>query len=211
MKSFRHPEENQSVSNIENNELLRDAYNFVPGQEILYRSAGGEDRPEKTSTWEVKVDIFNNTYLSCKETGAKAYFKNEGDIFYFTHFEGDRKALLYHFFLANYRVIFGFYRNLQLEDDFPLHVIGRKWGWIQDFAAPFLIFTRAAFSLNYLKMNDHLTEPGMSLISEANVTGPFGKSFSMRYNLIFRHDQLEEFIINKEGNTSEKWNLVKDI
>ncbi|MCK7534437.1 MAG: hypothetical protein MZV63_27165 [Marinilabiliales bacterium] len=53
----------------------------------------------------------------------KPYFVNEGDIFYFTHFEGDKHSLLYHFYLGSYKVIYGFYRGLEDEDHYPVNVL----------------------------------------------------------------------------------------
>lgn len=211
LRSFGHPAMNEVVSNIEADELLKQAYNFVPGQEVIYRKVNPPGENESAVHWHIHVDIFNNPYLACRDTGARAFFRTEGDMFWFTHFEGSRKSLLYHFFLANYKVIFGFYKNLKLEDQLPLHLVGGRWRFLQDFVAPFHLFTRSVFHLNYVRSGGPSSGPEMLLLSEAKVKGPFDAGLQYTYELHFRGDCLETFAISGTPKESGKWVRVKDI
>ncbi len=203
------PAEEQAVSNIELNELLKNAYNFVPGSEIRFSRKGTPESKTEEQIWEVNVDIFNLTFLKCKKTDAKAYFKNEGDIFYFTHFEGKRNSLLYYFFLANYQVVFGFYRNMKLKDSFPLHLINDKWRFIQDFLAPFYLFSHAHYALNYAKAANKTSVPEILLVSDITMKGMFGIRNEWHFEMLFRDDQMDQFKIAGNIKESGTWQMVK--
>jgi urea transporter/murein DD-endopeptidase MepM/ murein hydrolase activator NlpD len=211
LRSFGNPALNDMVCNIEANDLLKEAYNLIPGHEIIFRKSGQQEEDNSSVHWSVQVDIYNNTYLSCRETGAKAFFRNEGDMIWFTHFEGSRDSLLYHFFLANYKVIFGFYKNLILEDQFPLHLIGGRLKFLQDLVAPFHLFTRSVFTLKYVSSGGPASGPEMLLTSEARVKGPFNTGLQYNYELYFNRDCLDTFIINSNQKASGKWDRVRDI
>jgi urea transporter len=210
LQSFEYPKEKETVSNIEASELLSEAYYIVPGQEIVFRKSTSSGEFAGINHWDVKVDIFNNTYIACRKTGAKAFFKNEGDLIYFTHFEGERNSLLYYFFLANYKVIFGFYRNLKLEDLFPLHIIGGKLRFIQDFLSPFYLFIKSTFTLNYVKSGGQALDPEMLLKSEAQVKGPFGPGKTLSFELHFKGENLDKFVILGNQKESGEWVWVKE-
>jgi urea transporter len=210
LNSFEVPKEKDTVSNIDANELLSTAYNIVPGQEIILKKTGSSGEFAGYSHWDVQVDIFNNTFISCRKSGSKAFFRNEGDMIYFTHFEGDRKSLLYFFFLANYKVIFGFYRNLRLEDQFPLHIIGGRLRFLQDFVSPFYLFTKSTFTLNYVRSSSHAREPEILLRSDAVVSGPLGMGIHYAFELNFKGENLEKFIILGNQKESGEWIWVKE-
>ena len=211
LKSFDNPEEKDKVCNIESNDLLKNAYNFVPGQEIIFKKTADEGAYMGNNYWEVRVDIFNNTFISCRETGARAFFRNEGDMIWFTHFEGNKHNLLYHFFLANYKVLFGFYRNLKLEDQFPLHTIGGRWKILQDFIAPFYLFIKSSYLVNYIKHSGNTASPEILLKSGVRVSGPFKTGLQYSYELKFSEDGLDKFMINGNQKISGEWVRVKDI
>jgi len=206
LRSFERPAEKEIVSNISGNELLKEACNFVPGQVICFRKAtdNGEKGPE--ASWEVKVDYANNTYMQCRQTGAKAYYVNEGDLFYFTHYEGSRKSLLYMFFLGSYRVIFGFYRNLRLTDRFPVHILTRNPARaLQDLLAPFFIFIKSSYQLDYLRLAENISHPEITLQSEANVSLPFRTGKRINFELVFKGDRIDSFTVSENGKEPITW------
>jgi hypothetical protein len=129
---------------------------------------------------------------------------------WFTHFEGNKNTLLYHFFLANYKVLFGFYRNLRLEDRFPLHTIGGKWLFLQDIVAPFYLFIKSSYLLNYVKSAGDMTKPEMFLKSEVQVSGPFRTGLRYSYEMKFEDDHLNKFHINGNQKISGEWVRVQD-
>lgn len=148
------PEVGEQVRNIETEPSLSKAFNFVPGMQIAYLVAG--DTPSK-GEWSVETDIYNNSYLQCRTTGSKAYFRFDGKLFYFTHFDGSRRTILYHFYLAAYKLPLGFYKDMQVEDTFPPTIL--RMGLlrlIQDIVAPFTLFLKPVYLLVYKTRDEDL-------------------------------------------------------
>ena len=147
------PAEEESVANLEVNELLQRAFRFVPGQKIRFEDNGTVFT--KGLEWEVKTNVFNHSYIYCTETGSKAWFWSEDNLFYFTGFDGNKDSLLYYFFLAAFRVYKGFYREITVRDSFPLHLVySRRRLILQDLVAPFLIFLYADYELKYTYLDN---------------------------------------------------------
>lgn len=197
------PLKDERVSNIETNKIVANAYNFVPGQIIEFEV----DEPlQKTYKWEVKSDIYNNTFLECLSTGAKAWFKSVGDVFYFTAFEGSQTTLLYFFYLSSYKIISAFYQDMILNDEFPLTVYPSKGiKLLQDVCAPFYKFLNADYSLQYLSEFEEENDKKINLKSFAKF-GSFGKVHSSyEFNLLLSAKGIEEFKINhKDLQTTAK-------
>lgn len=161
------PEESQEVQNIESESSLTKAFNFIPGQRIEYSIIG-----EKISNgaWTVETDMLNNRYLECITTGSKAYFRIDGKLFYFTHFDGSRKAVLYHFYLAAYKLPLGFYKKMQIEDIFPPTIL--KMGFlrlVQDIVAPFVLFLKPTYLLVYKNREEDLSGSSIHLESHCRL------------------------------------------
>ena len=164
LKSFERPETNDLVSNLEKNSALEKFFHFIPGQKLQFQA--------KTCTgdfpvdWEVQADAVNNSFIYCAFTKSKAWFRYDGDIHYFTYFEGDRKSLLYLFFLGAYKVTTGFYKNLLVRDSFPLSLVTNKGViFLQDFIAPFWLFMKPEFEMEYVKLEDNFTNTNLLLRS----------------------------------------------
>jgi hypothetical protein len=114
--------------------------------------------------------MYNSSYIVCKTTEAKAYFRNDGSIFSFIHFTGSKDSLLYHFYLTAYKVSLGYYQKLQVKDTFPLTAF--KTGlmiYLHDFAAPFYFFLKGNYTLHYEKLEDDLSTSTVYLASEAEL------------------------------------------
>jgi urea transporter len=147
LSSYSIPSEGDHISNVETNQLLKEAYNFQPGMILKFRYRN-EKEIEKVISWEVFTDQYNSRYLYCAETQATAFFVNDGTMFYFTSFYGDHKSLLYYFYLASYKVLLGYYEDIEITDLFPLHIIRMKKTslWLNDLFAPFHQFFKAHYS-----------------------------------------------------------------
>ena len=157
------PEENQLVQNIEVETSLSKAFEFVPGQQVVYTISGDE---HSTGEWTVQTDMFNNTYLQCNASGSKAYFKKEAKLFYFTHFEGNRNTVLYHLYLAAYKLPLGFYKGMQVHDIYPPTIL--KTGLlrlVQDILAPFVLFLKPSFLLTYKNREEDLAGNNLTIES----------------------------------------------
>jgi len=166
LRSFALPEVKDRISNIERNDLLHRAFHFIPGRHYRFSTViNGESR---TSSWEVNTDPYNNAFIRCLETGAMAYFTNDGNLFFFTHYEGNQNCLLYYFFMAAFQVQQGFYQDLQLKDRYPLNLIYKQpLLGLQDLVAPFWKFLRSEYRCRYDWIDNELSPNEIRLVSSA--------------------------------------------
>jgi hypothetical protein len=108
--------------------------------------------------WEVRTDPYNNTYIRCHLSGSTAWYQNDGNLLYFTHYEGNKKALLYYFFLAAFKVQQGYYQDMVLKDRYPLNLLFKPpLLTFQDLVAPFGKFLRSEFELKYIAVDSEMS------------------------------------------------------
>lgn len=171
LKSFSIPVKGEHISNVMTSMLFRQAFDFQPGIMIKFRYII-DNQSEETAVWEVFTDYYNNKYLYCGETQSLSYFVNDGTMFYFTSFYGDRKSLLYYFYLSSFKVLLGFYDNLEITDHFPLHVISgnRLSLWIHDFFAPFYQYIKASYSIKTSWSDSTISPEEVKLASEVKLS-----------------------------------------
>ncbi len=156
LHSFHRPAKDQIISNIQVNKLIKKAFHFVPGKKIHFDVMTNDLHQEVS--WEVTTDIYNNTCLWCPASRSKAFFINDGNVFYFTRFTGDKSSLLYFFFLAAYKAQSGYYPDLILTDNFSLDQVFRKTTlFFQDFIAPFYLFLHATWEMNYAFIDNEIS------------------------------------------------------
>jgi len=166
LETFAIPRLNQRVSNIERNQLLHQALHFIPGRH--YHFTVNMNGTENRSSWEVNTDPFNNAFIRCHQSGAMAYFINDDNLFYFTHFEGDQQCPLYYFFLAAFQVQQGFYQDLTIRDSYPLNLnFKQPLLGIQDLVAPFWKFLRSAYTCRYDWIDNTMSPGEIRLVSTA--------------------------------------------
>jgi urea transporter/murein DD-endopeptidase MepM/ murein hydrolase activator NlpD len=167
LESFAHPRKEEMVSNIEINPLLQNAFHFIPGQKLNFRvNRNGHSGPV---AWEVQTDPFNNTFIRCQQTRSVAWFQNDGNLLYFTHYEGNKTALLYYFFLAAYKVQQGFYQDMVMTDRYPLNLIFRfPLLTLQDVFAPFWKFLTSIYRLKYSWIDNEISPTEIKLESSAS-------------------------------------------
>lgn len=148
LKSYSIPSPGEKISKVTISSLFHDAYDLQPGMILRFRSDRSDGGREEW-LWEVFTDQYNNRYLYCRSSKSAAYFVNDGTMFYFTAFYGNRNSLLYYFYLASYRVLLGYYKDLAITDQFPLHNIrsNRAAVWIQDMIAPFWQYMKALYRI----------------------------------------------------------------
>ncbi len=180
LKTYCIPKEQEVVSNLNPDTLLRKALNFIPGQRIQVQSTGHNGQANLETEWEVHTDYYNNSYLFDRKANVTAWFVNDGQMFYFTYYEGSRDHLLFSFFSACYRIPFCFNANLTVNDQLPLSVLTGSWlRWMQDWIAPFYIFLRFSFSLDFVQSDD-LLDPSAYLINSRVTQQVFGKVMETR-------------------------------
>jgi urea transporter/murein DD-endopeptidase MepM/ murein hydrolase activator NlpD len=171
LRSFCIPSEGDLVSNVITTQLLKNAFDLQPGVILKFRSRT-ESGKEKEIKWEVFTDTFNNRYLYCYESRSSAFFVNDGTMFYFTSFYGDRNSLLYFFYLTAYKVLLGYYEKINISDIYPLHIVaGNKLLlYIHDFIAPFHQFVKVRFSGEPVWADSAVEPSGIRLKSEIHIS-----------------------------------------
>jgi len=198
LQSFDYPAVGQQVSNTETNELLQQAFRMIPGKKLSFRYE--KNGLECTDTWEVYTDAFNNTIIRCLETESKAYFANDDNLLYFKHFEGDKKSLLYYFFLAVFKLQLGYYQDMILEDRYPLNLIYRQpLLSLQDIFAPFWKFQVSAYELKYDWIDNEMSPEQIRLRSTArNIF--FRKLLqTIEFTLLIGEEGISEFEIKSKN------------
>jgi hypothetical protein len=77
-------------------------------------------------------------------------------MFYFTAYYGPKTSLLYHFYLAAYKVYLGVH-DADVEDELPFNLLQNSWlvRGINDFTAPFVNRVRVEFAGKRLEAGIH--------------------------------------------------------
>lgn len=200
-QSFSRPLYGERISNIEINNLMRTAFHFIPGKTVCFKYISGKKKKETLVKLRVETDMYNYSYVYEPESNSYAYFYNDGRVFYFYNFVGKRNSALYEFFLAFYHVPLGFYNNLVIDDVFALNLIFSKLKlFVQDFIAPFFMFMRVDYQLQY-KYIDNVLSPG-EIRLESKVTNKiFGiKTHEKHFYTILNRTGIEEITIKSRKN-----------
>lgn len=167
------PALDEVITNPVQNEILFNAYHFIPGQILKFEMM--KDGQKKVIEWIVASDIYKNTYILCNESGAKAFFKQLGDVFYFTNYEGREDTLLYYFFFSSYKVVTAYYKGMKISDSYPISLYpGKMIKIIQDFCTPFFRFLHTSYELTYESYKENGDDSEILLRSKAY----FGKDKS---------------------------------
>ncbi len=187
------PKKDQTISNITTNDLLKNAYHFIPGQVVQFEIE--QDNKKRQVNWKIESDIYNNTCFKCEETDAVAWFKELGNVFYFTHYNGKRNTLLYYFFLSSFKVVNAFYPNMQLSDEYPLSIFPNKFKLlVQDFCIPFFRFLKTRYVLNY----ESFDEAGKLLTLKSSAKFGNGNR-QIDFDLSIGEKGITEFSISDSG------------
>ncbi len=196
--SFSTPGEGSKVSDVVTTPLLKEAFNLQPGMVLnfMYKING----LAVEAVWEVFTDEWNNKYLYCRSSKSYAYFINDGTMFYFTSFYGDKKSLLHFFYLSSYKILLGYYDNILVTDIFPLHIVARNLFslWLHDFIAPFHQFMKAKFSVRPA-WADSTVKPGrIRLMSDISMNYFLSSRKMAAGTLLLENNQISEFTFESE-------------
>lgn len=183
---YKVPVREQKISNIEVNEIMCNAYDFVPGKTLCFETASGGTKQK--IRWEINANEFNQPYIKCLYTGAVAWFSNDGSLFLFKHYDGPKNTLLYYFFLANFKVQLGFYRNMEIGDVLPLNLILRNPVlFFQDFVAPFFKFIKSEYKMIYEYIDNEVLTSRIRLAASAS--NYFGKKKITGFKMVTEIDK----------------------
>lgn len=189
---FGYPAEGDHIKNIETKPALFWAFHFLPGQ-ILKFNVDEKSKIHQES-WEVKTDYYNFTYIEDVKTGAKAYFVNDGKLFYFTQYKGSWDILLYKFFLGYYKVLLGVEKNLEIKDRIPLHLYNKSFQrYLHDFIAPLKPLMFAEYRISYDDIKADIGEEKIVLRSRTWLTRPWRSGHEIHYELEIKDYKLHVF------------------
>lgn len=165
LNAFDIPQENEIISRpIIDHSLVR-ALNFTPGMKIRFTI----DNSAEVNEWEVNTNGFNVSFISCAKTNSYAYFNNNENVFYFTDFEGDTNSILYHFYLAAYKVSLCTATELTIKDTLPIHLIKPPiLKLLQDICAPFFVFLNPTYKSRSTESNSNHTLKIYSIVNWLN-------------------------------------------
>ena len=208
-RSHQKPQEEERVSNIEVNDLLKKAFHFIPGELLHFRVSGYGNI--QVIQWEVKVNPYNETYLECKASGAIAYFEQDENQFHFTYFEGTKKCLLYYFFVSCYKVQEGFYQDLELKDHYPLSLVYPKAIlWFHDFISPFIRLAKADYTMWYKYIDDYMSPAEIRLESSLSNAFLNKQLNSMQFEVQIDPGGIKTLVIHKQNKTIQLERCAED-
>jgi len=198
------PKKDSNISNVLVNELLIIGFSFLPGQKISFQ----KENTNIVIAWEVFTDAWNRLYIYCAESKSYAYFVNDGVMLYFTDFEGDKKSLLFNFYLAEYRQLLGYYDGIKVQDNVPLiHFNNKIIQFFQDFVAPFYLFTKANYTSAF-SYTDNIYAPQNLIINTEIETKLFNFTFKkINFEIELKNRKIERFTIHNKNNTETFLNI----
>ena len=192
LKTFSYPSKGQKVKPIEEDPFLKKSFNLMPGTRLNWtmKTPSGTD----TFSWEVFTNIYNKSYILCHATKSVAYFQYDGVHFCFTHFDGDRKSLLYYFYLAAIRIPLLYIDGYISRDSLPVNHAFKGWRlFLHDFTAPFLMYIKVNFEVRMRRIGSEFDLDGIEYQSKLS-----GYSFNRliwekSFNLVVNRDNSLKF------------------
>lgn len=199
--AYETPEEGSHIHNPVKTPLLAKAFHFIPGQQIKWK-VEKTGMQAKEITWECMVNAWNQTYFYCTETKSIAYFVNNGTLFYFTDFYGDKRSLLFDFYLGTQKIMLGYYEQMTIQDSLPpdrFHdALLLK---LHDLIAPFYRFMKVNYESQFISADDVYNPK--NIIIKSKLTGLlFGKTVKNKaYVFTFSSGKLSGFQITLPNQT----------
>jgi len=164
---FDKPKLGDKISNVSSDRFQFNAFNLLPDSYFAFKYSINNS-VEKTLNWETYTDAYNQKYIHCSHTNSVAYYVNDGYMFYFTAFYGDKSSILYYFFLSAYKIFLGETSKNRLDDSLALSMLPstKFYTWINDFIAPFYNFIRVSFHSKIVESEMSLNKGSIKYSSE---------------------------------------------
>lgn len=155
LMQYAKPIEGSRISNVAPDRTLSKAFRMFPGTRMTFNFTDSQGE-EGTESWEAFTDELNYKYLWCEKTKSAAYYVNDGLIFCFTAFYGDRNSLLYSFYLSAYKVPLSTEISQSITDILPLSELKNRYltKWLQDFTAPFFRYLHLRYTIQPYFLTD---------------------------------------------------------
>ena len=166
LSQFSKPLQGEKIFDITANQIIKDAFGILPNSSLKF-AYSKNNAEEKIEQWDAYTDAYNNKYLYCADTESTAYYVNDGYMFYFTAFYGDKHSLLYYFYLSTFKVFLGMDEEQIITDMLPLNTLKPNVAlvWLQDFIAPFFSFVKVKYEINTEKPDNVLSTENIVLNS----------------------------------------------
>lgn len=189
LRNFAVPKEGAIISNVEVSTLLKTQLELPP--EHILRVEG----EHKTLEWVTKTDSMNRKLMHCKKSRSTVWFENDGISFYCYDFQGDRKSLLYKFYLSFFRLLLSTTEGVTAEDRLPSNSLGNKiFLFAQDFVAPFYRVMRPEYQ-SHCEGVDNVNQPKeIRLVSRVLMSREAREL--IRFDMVFKLDQPMEWSIH---------------
>jgi urea transporter/murein DD-endopeptidase MepM/ murein hydrolase activator NlpD len=206
LKSFDFPQNEQVLANSSKNEVLNNALHFIPGRRIAVSvevdsEKGRWKKLAGEYEWVAETDVYNTTYLrSVKEDGT-AYLYNQGDMHFFTNFNGEKYSPLFWFYISLFKVPLGFQAGSRIQDSLPVHqLFGGMLKYLQDFVAPLFLFLKAGYELTLKEAGDILLSDSVKMEAEITkkIAGRTAKTCTSKI-VVSRQGDFEIFIELKDA------------
>jgi hypothetical protein len=95
---------------------------------------------------------------------------------------------------------------MKIEDHLPVSALVRgPLKFIQDFLAPFYLFTHSRYKLTYVKLDDYFSAPEISLSSEVYVDISLQSTRKLSFTIHFNVDMLDKFSIFEDQKPPSEW------
>ena len=171
------------------------------GANLPSRNGRGEV-PGSPITWTIHTDAWNRTYLHCGQTQSTAWFINDGTMFYFYDFEGNRQSLLFKFYTAAYRILLTTRKDLRITDELPLmYYRPALTAWLQDILAPFYLFSRVSYTSKCISSDNEFNPQNVTLESRVTVQPDQSQKQHHTFTLQFSNQQLSRITIKTHDRT----------
>jgi len=198
LHSFDKPNIDDKLSNIQVNDLMKHAFNFIPGKKLKYVVINGDKK--EFIEWEVITNVYNRSFIYCSKTQSSAYFISDGNILYFSHFEGDKNSILFYFMLAYYKLNLGFYQDVEMTDFLPITMLYSKSKlFFHDFIAPFYQIISSSFSIKYVFIDDYFQSN--KIVLNSNIKSHFLNKSKTKISFESEIGKygIEKIIVNKSN------------
>ena len=198
LKAFGNPQQDNIVSPVEINDILKNSFRLIPGQKVTASFNNNDNKTEEH--WEVYKTIYNQTYIYCPQTKSTAYFTYYESEFYFTNFTGNKKSGLYYFFISAYQLKTAFYKGVNIKSLVrPNLFFSKPLLFLQDFIAPFYIFIKSSYNIEYIEKDDDFNAEFVKLKAEIKHTIFNKEKDKIISNIIVKSNNDIEIIVEQNN------------
>jgi len=196
--AFDYPKEGETISRVAATKLLKDAFYFIPGKSLSWEFEG------ESFEWEIFTNAYNQAYIYCRKSNSAAYFVNNDTLHYFTEFYGDKKSLLYYFYLGAHKILLGYYQNMEVNDLLPIEgFYSGPAKFLQDFVAPFYIFLKTKYVSRFVSVDDEHHPQDIKLSSKAEVTAYKMLNRNIEFEMVLKENKISSFTFTENGTKRE--------